>query len=63
MTAEEVAQAVCGLGKAYEQYRDAIVDNDPDGATLLAATHDALKVVSIPSHNPLKKIRKKLAGL
>jgi hypothetical protein len=61
-TAEEVAQAVCGLGKAFEQYRDTIIDNDLDGETLLDAADDELKELGISSIH-IRKIRKKLAGL
>jgi hypothetical protein len=57
-----VAQEVCGLGKAFEQYRDAIIDNDLDGETLLGAADDDLKEVGISSNIHIKKIRKKLAG-
>jgi hypothetical protein len=61
-TAEQVAQEVCGLGKAFEQYRDAIIDNGLDGETLLDAAGDGLKEVGISSNIHIKKIRKKLAG-
>ena len=61
-TAEQVAQEVCGLGKSFEQYRDAIIDNGLDGGTLLDATDGDLKECGISINIHIQKIRKKLAG-
>jgi hypothetical protein len=60
-TAEQVAQGVCGLGTAYEQYRDAIVSNDLDGGTLLDSADEDWKECGISNKIHIKKIRKMLA--
>jgi hypothetical protein len=60
-TAAEVAQEVCGLGKAFEQYRDVIIDSDLDSETLLDAADDDLKECGISNAIHIKKIRKKFA--
>ena len=61
--AERVAQEVCSLGKGFEQYRQAILDNALDGSTFLKLTDDDLRDCGIANVAHVKRLRKMIAEI
>jgi hypothetical protein len=60
-TAEHVAREVCSIGKAYEKFRDPILDNGLDSRTLLASADSDLKeLLGITNDIHLRKLQQKV---
>ena len=58
---EEVGEKVAAIGEAFEKYKDIVVANGIDGATLLNLDDDALKAHGVALKPHRKKILKKVA--
>ena len=60
---EQVAEEVAGLGKAFEEYKEMVLDNDIDGETLVILTNENLEEAGMDKDLHRKKILAKVEKL
>ena len=60
---EQVAEKVAGLGNAFEAYKEAVLDNDIDGKTLVILTSKDLEEVGMTKGLHRKKVLAKVEEL